>query len=909
MPVAAQRLYRRGVASADAGGGATATCPVPAGVADGDVMVAAVVAGNQSAAVTPPAGWTLLADMQSNVGAGQRLLAYTRTAASEPGSYQWTTSHAADGLCVAIVAYYDTMRATPRVESVATADDPSGADNLTTASRLPPVNYAAVLGVFGQDQNAAPAYTLIAPASATKIVEETETANNVALVVTEEIQTEAAQTSHAIAETGGGDAARGAATMLIVLAPSIWREHTWVDGEIPTAAALNDVSAALALAGPAQRQIELDPLIPPHYQRGWSRAVAQFGPGSAPYGGYRISQGAQGAYIGWDVYLRAGQYLPALVHDRNTDRGIYSLRLDGQEVATFDGWASSQAWAWDVGTEISVATSRLYRVELVMAARHASSSGYVGKIAHCGLLCVDTTQPWSPTRSFVDGEIESSAQWRRHVRDALEAVGAHQPHIILDTLQPASETATWPTLVTGVPAHLNAYRQSNGNQYASLTWHVPLVPGVYRFGVRYQRGGDCGRFALYVDGVRQPADAGPLEEIESYGGTGVNDRGWYTEFQPFVVAKCARVALTLRMESKDPASTGYYGRVSRAYLYRARLFGEVHEQLEGPGTVVAGIGLNQQVLTKYSLLEDAQIDALYAILDTGAGSGPVKALIYAADGAGGIPGTLMAVSQEVTVSGGARWYECLLASPVSLPAGDYWLGVHCGSNNPRIAYRTQTGAGMAKADSYADGPLSPYGAAGTVTNRRYIVYATYQGQPVYDWVDPQRDWPVLSAGARYLVRAADLNTGIRDQLRARGPAADVIGIDPMLAPKRQTGWDVRTQNSQHDSYPYCQAFTTTSDLRGGYEIVWDVSLTAGSWIVDVICQVGPTKGILDVYVGDTLAGSMDNYAAANAWQLKSTSPVAIAAPAVYELRMVSQNRNVLATAYHQLVHRIGLRRV
>lgn len=71
-------------------GGAASPCTVnvPAGVVNGDVMVAVVMAGGANT-LTPPAGWTQL-DVAFSLGPS--IGSWYRVASSEPASYNWTYS-------------------------------------------------------------------------------------------------------------------------------------------------------------------------------------------------------------------------------------------------------------------------------------------------------------------------------------------------------------------------------------------------------------------------------------------------------------------------------------------------------------------------------------------------------------------------------------------------------------------------------------------------------------------------------------------------------------------------------------------------------------------------------------------------------------------------------------------------
>lgn len=67
--------------------GNTVVIPVPSGVVDGDILLAAVQDTQfASSGTLPPSGWAFI----NGTGAGGFALAFVRTASSEPASHTWT---------------------------------------------------------------------------------------------------------------------------------------------------------------------------------------------------------------------------------------------------------------------------------------------------------------------------------------------------------------------------------------------------------------------------------------------------------------------------------------------------------------------------------------------------------------------------------------------------------------------------------------------------------------------------------------------------------------------------------------------------------------------------------------------------------------------------------------------------
>jgi hypothetical protein len=67
--------------------------------------------------------------------------------------------------------------------------------------------------------------------------------------------------------------------------------------------------------------------------------------------------------------------------------------------------------------------------------------------------------------------------------------------------------------------------------------------------------------------------------------------------------------------------------------------------------------------------------AYYITLDTEPATGSERVFIYKADGPGGYPGTLMAKSNLAVATFVQGWNQLDLTAPITLDAGDYYLGV------------------------------------------------------------------------------------------------------------------------------------------------------------------------------------------------------------------------------------------
>jgi PKD repeat protein len=149
----------------------------------------------------------------------------------------------------------------------------------------------------------------------------------------------------------------------------------------------------------------------------------------------------------------------------------------------------------------------------------------------------------------------------------------------------------------------------------------------------------------------------------------------------------------------------------------------------GASTDAASNGLKE--VSKYTAPAAGNVTKLTGYISgLGAASGtqPVRAVIYA--NAGGAPGALLGVSNQVTVNAGQAWgwVDFTFPSPVAIPSGTIWMGYIGGSTGNLTQLRCDTLTGdlryNANAGGYAAGPSNPFGGA-TTSNKHYSLYATY----------------------------------------------------------------------------------------------------------------------------------------------------------------------------------------
>jgi hypothetical protein len=153
-----------------------------------------------------------------------------------------------------------------------------------------------------------------------------------------------------------------------------------------------------------------------------------------------------------------------------------------------------------------------------------------------------------------------------------------------------------------------------------------------------------------------------------------------------------------------------------------------------PGGAWGCPGANAKYGNKYTLGENGTVTKITAYMQgnaTTTGSQRFRTMIYAADAAGGGPGTLLATSQEAIVAATAAPgpVDFPFASAVSLTAGDYWLAQQSGASGQRACLSgTATAESDFNTDTYTDGPSNPFSASGTVKTEvnQWTLYATYE---------------------------------------------------------------------------------------------------------------------------------------------------------------------------------------
>lgn len=105
--------------------------------------------------------------------------------------------------------------------------------------------------------------------------------------------------------------------------------------------------------------------------------------GSSPaswFEAQRSSTGTQNDYVEWTVQLRPGTYTVVLFHLRQSDRGIYTLSINGSNHGTtVDGYNAGNSVTRTALTGVTIPGGDV-AVRLTMATKNASSSAYKGAV-------------------------------------------------------------------------------------------------------------------------------------------------------------------------------------------------------------------------------------------------------------------------------------------------------------------------------------------------------------------------------------------------------------------------------------------------------------------------------------------------------------------------------------------------
>jgi hypothetical protein len=120
-----------------------------------------------------------------------------------------------------------------------------------------------------------------------------------------------------------------------------------------------------------------------------------------------------------------------------------------------------------------------------------------------------------------------------------------------------------------------------------------------------------------------------------------------------------------------------------------------------------------------------------------------------------------------------------------------------------------------------------------------------------------------------------------------------------------TNWDTIAM----DASAMYGAFKRTDNTNQNNEINFDVSLSAGTWTVELCHTTANNVGIYTVTVGDVAAGTVDGYSAGTTYNIRSQlTGIIVPQAGVHRLKLKMATKNASSSAYRGQIQNLQLRR-
>lgn len=193
---------------------AAMTQTAPAGIVDGDILLAFVMNDGTVMTLTPPVGWLPLGGPILS-GASATLWAYWKNAQSEPGSWTWASSTGANWT-IETAAYSGAAGVAKAINAVSTGVT-AASTNTPTFPSVTPTEYAALVATFGTNRLGT-AFPATPDAAATERAEVTST-NLSTLVGYLQDAAVATPAPTALGATFGNNGLSGWASISVAIAP------------------------------------------------------------------------------------------------------------------------------------------------------------------------------------------------------------------------------------------------------------------------------------------------------------------------------------------------------------------------------------------------------------------------------------------------------------------------------------------------------------------------------------------------------------------------------------------------------------------------------------------------------------------------------------------------------------------
>lgn len=253
------------------------------------------------------------------------------------------------------------------------------------------------------------------------------------------------------------------------------------------------------------------------------------------FGTVLASSGAQNATVTLSFWGPKGAFTLAFSHLTFTNKGIYTVAVDGNTLGTVDGYAASDLPnILDTSLTGIFASTGMHTITFTMATKHASSSAYYGAIQHIQIRMTSITEP-------------------------LAADLAPEVALFWPVFAPAN--TNWSVVTVSASQAYYYYRQNNSgvNSEITLSTDTVLLPGAYRLDIHTMNGSNYGTFHLLVDGsdvgnADAYAASPAFNQLEQVTGVAL------TGFGPKTIK--------LKISDKNASSGGYANYITLARLIR-----------------------------------------------------------------------------------------------------------------------------------------------------------------------------------------------------------------------------------------------------------------------------------------------------------------------------------------------------
>lgn len=103
-------------------------------------------------------------------------------------------------------------------------------------------------------------------------------------------------------------------------------------------------------------------------------------------GAHRISSGSQNDQLTYTIDVPSGTYTITMVHQKDLNRGIYTIKINGASAGTIDGYNAVSLGSVDSLTGVVIAAPlTLTTLQVIMATKNGSSSNYYAVFGYLSL--------------------------------------------------------------------------------------------------------------------------------------------------------------------------------------------------------------------------------------------------------------------------------------------------------------------------------------------------------------------------------------------------------------------------------------------------------------------------------------------------------------------------------------------